>query len=995
MVDSYKFIKYFLFLFLFAFTALPNNGFGQQALSSENIYVTVYGLEEGLHQSMVSQVYQDTSGLLWMVTGDGLHCFDGKEFKVFRASHQDINNHSDNLMRHIGANKSGFLAVSSNASLLLFDMVNGRFDFVYRKERSYPTILMDQFEGQKSLVWLNDQKLCFIDNGRLIPRKLNFSEKNEPPTDFLPFKAMQFHADELLIFGKDGFIVVNHRNGISDSLYQATWMPLIDCQSVAKDKAGRIFVFTQGVICEYQGIGKLKSYMDTHISEKMNLFIDSNDNFWLTGKHKNKLLKISNTILHEIDLIVHNGKHSDTIAPAIISMFEDDHHNIWMGTGSDGVLQYAPQQLQFDRSLIGFTRCIAGLGNEIWAGTYNNGLWRLSTDLSKVVRIYPERFKNDVYILDLHADHSERLWVATRNSIEVLHNSGLPIFSYPLICQDAKFIVTAGDTISLVCDNRLIRFNGGKNPSFIDSKEFALTSSFLGTKDAYWVGGPLGLFRSKKVMGLNKAIFNDPPNHISSNQVNCLLEHQGCIWVATGNGIEIYNQYGARLPLPVCMNDLRDEVIYSLMSDDQERIWFTSNHGISFINEKKDNIVYFNALNNIQSLEFNNNAALRMPNGTLYFGGIHGLNGFDPSRFQLDKVEPTVRLISFTVSDTSYSKGIPPDFVEITLHRKAPNISGQVFCSDFANSGEQLFSFYLEGYQQAWSKPSDDAEFQYRDLPSGHFKLWAKCADTWHHWSKPTLLLSITLKRPFWKTWWFMALMTAFIAAATTLIYKRIHTAQFNQRIKALEQEHAIEKERLRIARDMHDEVGASLTRISILSELAKKQTDKQDNEQKIIAQISEIAGNVVDEMSEIIWAMNPKNDSLDSFAAYIRRYASTYLETSDILIKFNFPAEVQPIPMSAELCRNLFLTIKEALHNIVKHANAKNINLTLQVEKNLLEISIQDDGIGFLPESISGNGNGLVNMHKRVEDCFGTFQLDSEIGKGTEIRLIVSIIKK
>jgi signal transduction histidine kinase len=137
---------------------------------------------------------------------------------------------------------------------------------------------------------------------------------------------------------------------------------------------------------------------------------------------------------------------------------------------------------------------------------------------------------------------------------------------------------------------------------------------------------------------------------------------------------------------------------------------------------------------------------------------------------------------------------------------------------------------------------------------------------------------------------------------------------------------------------------------------------------------------------------MNPKNDNLDSFTAYIRRYASTYLETDNMSVRFNFPFVVPELPMSAEVCRNLFLTVKEALHNIVKHSKAKNVKLAMLIDGNNLVITITDDGHGFRNETIRGSGNGLINMQKRIEECGGQYLLVSEDGKGTEIKISVTL---
>ena len=227
------------------------------------------------------------------------------------------------------------------------------------------------------------------------------------------------------------------------------------------------------------------------------------------------------------------------------------------------------------------------------------------------------------------------------------------------------------------------------------------------------------------------------------------------------------------------------------------------------------------------------------------------------------------------------------------------------------------------------------------------------------------------------------------------VIVKGVQKVRYQEQIKEIERQIAIEKERLRISKDMHDEVGASLTRISILSELAKKQQNEPARTQQIVDQISEISGNVVDEMSEIIWAMNPRNDTLDCFSSYIRQYASNYLESAGIDEKFLFPDEIPPRPMSSELRRNLFLVIKEALHNIVKHSGAETVNLFLLFDHNILTIEITDNGKGFVPGNKTGTGNGLINMRKRMEDIGGTFEISSETGKGSKIKLSASLLLK
>jgi signal transduction histidine kinase len=227
-----------------------------------------------------------------------------------------------------------------------------------------------------------------------------------------------------------------------------------------------------------------------------------------------------------------------------------------------------------------------------------------------------------------------------------------------------------------------------------------------------------------------------------------------------------------------------------------------------------------------------------------------------------------------------------------------------------------------------------------------------------------------------------------------SLIAKRVislfNTATLYQ--KDLDRQLMLERERARISQDMHDDVGASLTRISILSDLAKNKEDITGETRQWLGQISDTSRNVMEEMSQIIWALNPKNDTLEGLVAYIRRFANEYLEPTELRCSFNFPAELPARALNVETRRNIYLVVREALHNVVKHSGATRVELKLKVEDVKLKISIKDDGKGFDPEKLEIAGNGLVNMKKRMIDIGGELFIRSEIGKGTEVELTCDV---
>jgi signal transduction histidine kinase len=224
------------------------------------------------------------------------------------------------------------------------------------------------------------------------------------------------------------------------------------------------------------------------------------------------------------------------------------------------------------------------------------------------------------------------------------------------------------------------------------------------------------------------------------------------------------------------------------------------------------------------------------------------------------------------------------------------------------------------------------------------------------------------------------------------LIAKRIialfQTASLYQ--KDLDRQLMLERERMRISQDMHDEVGASLTRISMMSDLVRNIPDTREDASRWLAQISGTSRGVMEEMNQIIWALNPKNDNLEGLVTYIRRFAFEYLEPTKLECIFDLPEEIPDRALSVEVRRNVYLVAREAIHNVVKHAVATKIRINVEINKHGFSIRIKDDGKGFDPGKIEFPGNGLVNMKKRINEIGGELFINSTSGTGTEIVLIV-----
>ncbi|MFL5789748.1 MAG: sensor histidine kinase, partial [Flavisolibacter sp.] len=258
-------------------------------------------------------------------------------------------------------------------------------------------------------------------------------------------------------------------------------------------------------------------------------------------------------------------------------------------------------------------------------------------------------------------------------------------------------------------------------------------------------------------------------------------------------------------------------------------------------------------------------------------------------------------------------------------------------------------------------------------------------------WSKETVI-HIFIKPPYWQTWWFIGLVVIAVGSIFFFFIKYIAQRNLRERILRLEKEQAVEKERNRIANDMHDDLGSGLTKIAILSEVAKTQLGKREAVTEQLEKISYSSRELVDSLQDIIWVLNPKNDLLESMAAYIREYALKFFEATDIHLYFDYPEYMPVFKLSEEQRRNTFLVLKETLNNTAKHSHCTEVVIKFHVFENNLQISIQDNGRGFNNKKIRGFANGLANMRSRMKQIGGYYDIDSVINKGTKTTLTIPL---
>jgi signal transduction histidine kinase len=387
----------------------------------------------------------------------------------------------------------------------------------------------------------------------------------------------------------------------------------------------------------------------------------------------------------------------------------------------------------------------------------------------------------------------------------------------------------------------------------------------------------------------------------------------------------------------------------------------------------------------------------RQPGALLFSSRLSDANDFDaalgvPRHWMRDGSKPSIaRILNLEEGEPRHVLSVVDmDATKWGAWRTGPDSSIPV------RPGDSLILVWSEMYSIGWGG-TRTASYTY--LPPGEYHFRVRAVTEMGEWIGEAAALSITMPLPFWRTKWFLGSSLALAVGALVMGVRYATWRKMEARLELLERQRALERERARIARDLHDDLGASLTQIALLSELAQADLAHPELATAHLNQIFTKTGILARQLNEIVWAVNPANDTLEHFTSHICKFAQDYLSLAGIRCRLDFPESVPSYPMHSSERHNLFLAAKEALHNIVKHAHAGQVWLRLKVEPGALTLLIEDDGKGWDADSFTGapshpTGDGLSNMRKRMEHLGGRFAQQSKPGSGTSVRLDLPLRK-
>ncbi|MBA3649607.1 MAG: hypothetical protein H0W62_13860 [Chitinophagales bacterium] len=296
----------------------------------------------------------------------------------------------------------------------------------------------------------------------------------------------------------------------------------------------------------------------------------------------------------------------------------------------------------------------------------------------------------------------------------------------------------------------------------------------------------------------------------------------------------------------------------------------------------------------------------------------------------------------------------------------------------FINPEKNLFAFKLDGFDKDWHTTDYKNRIAtYTSLPPGNYNFLVKASNNDGVWNEDGTAIHITINPPFWNTWWFYILCFLMLVLTLYVLYRY----RLNQILK-------LQHVRNKIASDLHDDIGSTLSSIAIYSELANEEVKNHSPKaSSLLDTINENSRNTIESMSDIVWAINPDNDRFENILQRMRTFASAILEAKNMALTFESSASLSGLKLSMEKRKNLYLIFKEAVNNVAKYSGGKNCSIKIGLEGKVLNMEIADVGIGFDLNNY-GPGNGLINMKKRIDEMRGKFMVQTAIGKGTVIQL-------
>jgi len=712
------------------------------------------------------------------------------------------------------------------------------------------------------------------------------------------------------------------------------------------------------------------------------------------------------------------------------SLCEDHEGNIWVGTGGGlnalrprKVRMLSPPDVWQGRAVLSF---VVGRAGDAWVGTEGAGLYHRYGD--QWTRFTEGSGLANLFVWSVLETKPGELYVGTwgggllvRRGDRFASPGDLSRVTAPVVAlyEGSQGELWIGTTLGLYrYEAGKLTWSAGKE-KLVSPDVRAITESADGALWFGMLGGGLGCLKDGTLKQFRKQ------DGLSSDFVLALYpEDDGTLWVGTSdNGLCRLRE--GKFATISSRQGLLASIVSEIADDGSGNLWLGSHQGILRVSKADLNRCADGDTESVRCLSYGKAEGLTsqkcsggfQPNvcqttdGRLWFPTAKGLAVIDPGSFTTNTVPPPVVIEELLVEDqpvniqTNRSADRPAGSrPELQIPAGKRRFEVRFTGLSFVAPDKVRFRHKLEGLEHEWSEAGTKRFAQYSYLPPGSYTFRVIACNNDDVWNEEGASLSFVVLPQVRQTWWFKAALLALGTGAGAIVAMRVARRRVHRRLEQLERQRALERERARIARDIHDDLGSSLTRISLLSQSALAELKDGQPAAADVNEIYTTARELTRAMDEIVWAVNPQHDTLDSLVAYLGRFAQNFLSAAGIRCRLDLPVHLPSRQLTAEIRHNTFLAFKEALNNVVKHAQASEVRISLELKPEGFMLVVADNGRGFQWDPRTGQtepatdgsrlagGNGLVNMQKRLEEIGGCCGWDTAPGEGTRAKLVIVV---
>ncbi len=1003
------------------------------------LYFEKISTENGLSNNTVNVMLHDQRGFMWIGTNDGLNRFDGHNFAIFRNRPGDKTSLGGNIITALLEDAQQVLWIATaDGGLTRYDyrLASAQQFKPYKHlpgdSTTIPTNNINTIvQDKQGFLWLGTSGFGLV---RFNPRTERFDRPVKVSTRTV--LSLCFDAQGLLWVGRQGggLMMVNTQTNTSyvDPRYANLYseLPHVVVTSLYCDAGKNMWYGSWDKYLYQSNPGNTaetrfgqSGLPGSFINDEVNCFAEDRQGYlWIGGKSRGLQLRDKKTGVfysYQHDprrdgSLSDNNIHCLCIAPS---------GKTWIGTDK-GICTSSPAIQQFTQTFL-----LQGVAtqnpvtiydfyttpaNELWIGT-SNGIYTGKTGSNSFTHL-PLRYKGTPLAVTkffrasngqfyLGTNYSLFRYFPDTRSIALLPNTEKDGVLSKLI--SSRIVSITEDTIDH--DPVLLVSPYGHYLAYYNLRTQAWVSRLDTTKKILkamniadnlvrklYKGDDGRIWMANAQMGLGQwrsdtqpeVLYyqNNPsaPGGLSNNNVYDITadaEHK--LWISTyGGGLHQFDPATKTIThIPAASN-----LLEGIQADHNGNVWMISNGHLQQYNVTTRSMASF-TLPDLEKSGGVSGDIYQDHRGLLYVAGKNYFIAFHPDSIHTDRPRPAVYFTDFRVFNESRSNLLVSSTIGLSYRQNYFTI--EFAAPDYNASQPVQYAYQLEGFDKDWVECGTRNFAPYANLEGGTYTFRIRASNTPGTWQEKAERLTIIITPPIWKRWWFYLLCVLLLSGIGYTLYR--------YRINELLKRQAI---RNKIAQDLHDSVGSTLSSISVYSQVAQIQS-AQDSKvalNEVLGKISTTSNDMITEMNDIVWAINPRNDSVEKIVHRMESFARPLLAARNIRFDFQYDPGVLSIYLDMEKRKNFYLIFKEAITNVIKYSGASELLVRIQVQRHVLTLLVQDNGVGFSlaretrQHKPSLSGNGLHNMQVRAKEMKGTLDIESTTGVGTCIRLQCSI---